>query len=132
MTKVEHIAITIRWTARIWGIINLVFLLFMLVAHISSAVLNPEDVKNSGFNSTIEMISFLLFPISTTVGLFIAMKWDGLGGLITIGGIAGFHYIRPELFFDPMIDGLAAPGLLFIIYWLLSLTIKKQGFKEST
>lgn len=120
MTNTEHIATNIRWTARILGGINLVFLLFMVGAHISAAIVNPDEARGNDFNSFQEMASFLFFPVSTIIGLFMAMKWDGLGGIITLGGIIAFHSIRPDLFLDPMIDGLAAPSLLFLLYWIIS------------
>ena len=76
-------------------------------------------------NSIQEIVSFLFFPISTIIGLSLAWKWEGLGGLITILGIIGFHIVRPDLILDPIIDGLAAPGLLFIIYWLITKNLRK-------
>jgi hypothetical protein len=54
------------------------------------------------------------------VGLGIAWKWEGFGGCIAIGGIICYQMI------DPSISKLAGqllfavPGLLFILYWLLS------------
>lgn len=119
----RSIAIVIRWIARIWGGISLLFLLFMVGAHIIGALSGTSE--GSGFVSTQEFISFLLFPISIMIGLGLAMRWEGLGGIITILGIAGFHTIRPDLILDPMIDGLAVPGLFFIIYWLIDKNLRK-------
>jgi len=132
MEKIRQIAITIRWTARIFGGINLLFLLFMFGANIMTAISSPSEVRGNNFNSTTEMITFLFFPVSTIVGLFIAMKWDGLGGFIIIGGIVSFHFMRPDLLLDPMIDGLAAPGLLFFTSWLLSLGGNRKETNNNT
>jgi hypothetical protein len=112
----------IRWLARIYGSISLLFLIFMVGAHVIGAISGTND--GAGFNSTQELISFLFFPISIMIGLGLAWKWDGLGGLITILGIVGFHIFRPDLISDPMIDGLAAPGIIFIIYWLINFNFR--------
>jgi len=123
MKDKKRVATIIRWIARIWGGTSLLFLIFMVGAHLIGAISGTSD--GTGFSSTSEMISFLFFPISIMIGLGLAWKWDGLGGLITILGIVGFHIIRPDLILDPMIDGLAAPGIFFIIYWLITKDLKK-------
>ena len=109
----------LHWAARIWGLIGIVFLGFMVGAHLIEALFISKEPISKGFNSTTDLISFLCFPISTLVGLVIAFKWMRFGGLITTIGIIAFHFIRPDLILDPMIDGLAFPGLLFLIYSFL-------------
>ncbi len=109
----------IRWTARIWGSVSLIILLFTVGAHLLDTI-TGEGESIGHFRSVSEMISFAFFPVSVIIGLGLALKWEGMGGLITILGIIGFHTIRPDLFPDIMIDGLAIPGLLYLIYWLLS------------
>lgn len=126
MKNKKRIATIIRWTARIWGSLNLAFLVFMVGAHIISALFVPEEAGEFDFDSTTEMITFLFFPVSTLIGLSIAWKWDGLGGMITIGGIIGLFILRPDLITSLEIIGLAAPGLLFLTYWLLSRGKNKQ------
>ena len=107
------------FTARIFGSISLLFLVFMVGAHLFGAIFGEESSGN-GFRSTAEMLSFICFPVSIMIGLAIAWKWEGLGGLITVIGIICFHIIRPDLIFNPMIDGLAFPGFLFLLYWILN------------
>jgi hypothetical protein len=121
MKNKKQIATIIRWTARIWGSLSLIIMIFFVGAHLYGSITGKGE--SLGHTS----ISFLFFPISTIIGLAIAWKWDGLGGLITICGIIGFHIIRPDLLFSLMIDGLAVPGLFFIIYWLLSRGLTKTG-----
>ena len=118
MKNKTRVANIIRWIARIWGSLSLVFLLFFVGAHVVSTITGNGDPIGS-FRSTSELISFIFFPVSTIIGLATAWKWEGPGGLITILGIAGFHIMRPDLHFNYMIDGLAAPGLLYLIYWVL-------------
>ena len=118
MKNKKQMASIILWIARIWGSISLFFVLFMVGAHIIGALTGTEG--NGGFSSTGEFLSFLTFPVSITIGLALAFKWKGLGGLITILGLIAFYIIRPDLFLDPMISLLAAPGLFYILYWWLS------------
>ncbi|PCI35458.1 MAG: hypothetical protein COB60_02845 [Flavobacteriaceae bacterium] len=92
----------------------------MVGAHLIDALFVSKESIGEGFNSTTEMISFLFFPISIMVGLGIALKWYRIGGFITTIGIICFHFFRPDLLFNTMIDGLAFPGLLFLIYSFLN------------
>lgn len=66
--------------------------------------------------SSSDMIALILFPISTVIGLLLAFKWKGLGGLITIGGIMLLHILRPEIASSFLINSFALPGLLYVIY----------------
>jgi hypothetical protein len=123
MTDRKKIRNIIRWIARIWGTLSLVFMLFFVGAHILGSI-TGEDEPMGKFQSVEEIISFLCFPISTIVGLALAWKWEGIGGLITIAGIVIFHIIRSELLFNLAIDGLAAPGLIYLIYWIIHFKLK--------
>ena len=118
MKNKKQIARIVLIIARIWGSLSLAFLVFMVGAHLIGALFGSEE-SGSGFQSTAEVFSFIFFPVSIMIGLALAWKWEGLGGIITTIGIICFHILRPDLIFDPMIDALAFPGLLFILYWIL-------------
>ncbi|MCJ7773898.1 MAG: hypothetical protein MUP22_12295, partial [Desulfobacterales bacterium] len=61
----------------------------------------------------------------------IALKWEGLGGLITTVGIIGFFILRFDLISDPFfICGIAPPGVLYLVYWYLSKGQKDTVEKE--
>jgi hypothetical protein len=114
--KNKILLITIlRWIARIWSIASIAFLSFMLIASIVGA-----GEENGGFASSREVVQFLFFPLGILIGMIIAWKWEGLGGIITTGSIIVFHVFRPDLIFEGMFDVLAVPGLLFLACWLLS------------
>lgn len=131
MINKKQIVLIVRWIARIWGSLSLAFLLFFVGAHLIGT-LTGESEPIGKFNSISEMISFAFFPVSIIIGLGVAWKWEGLGGLITIAGIIGLKIIRSDLIFDPIIDGLAAPGLFYILYWFLSRgPIKEKNSAES-
>ena len=120
MTDVEKrtkVAVTIKWIARIWSILSLAFLLLFFGAYIFSS--NGDDTF--AFK---DMFQFVFFPIGLTIGLILAWKWEGLGGIVAIGSIIGFHLQmlikngKPD--FGIFFELLAAPGILFILYWILS------------
>lgn len=107
----------IRWIARIWSIASIAFLLVMVIGHLfGSEQSNPPTFG--------EMVGLFFFPFGVFIGLIIAWKWEGLGGMIAIGSIIGFHMtmliLGRSLDINPFIDGVAAPGFLFLICWFLS------------
>lgn len=102
----------IRLLARTGSLLCLGFLLFMLGGHLFGSGESME-MRNPG-----ELLAFLLFPLSTILGLTIAWKWEGIGGMITITSIAGLFILRPDLLSSLLIFLLALPGILFLIYWL--------------
>ena len=63
----------------------------------------------------------LFMPFGVVVGLILAWKWEGLGGIITLISVIGFHlfiylqYGNPVSRIFPFLP--AIPALLFIIYW---------------
>ena len=115
MANKKKIANTIRWIARIWGTLILAFVLFFLIADIIGGSESGGGLKKD------EILSFIFFPISTLLGLAIALKWEGLGGLIATLGIAGLFMVRFDLISDfVFIAGIAPPGILYLVYWFLS------------
>ena len=114
--KIEFVTI-IRWIARIWSILSLAFLLLFFGASIFSS----SGTDTFTFK---DVFQFVFFPIGLTIGLIIAWKWEGLGGIIAIGSIIAFHlqmlitHGKPD--FVLLIELLVAPGILFILYWILS------------
>jgi hypothetical protein len=108
---------TIKWIARIWSILSLAFLLLFFGASIIGSIGKDTFVFKDVFQ-------FVFFPIGLTIGLILAWKWEGLGGIVAIGSIIGFHLQmlikHGDLDFTLIIELLAAPGILFILYWILS------------
>jgi hypothetical protein len=75
-------------------------------------------------SSSGEWLGFLFFPFGISVGMILAWRVEGLGGLVTIASLGVFYLLRfaatgvfPQgwawLVF-------AAPGFLFMLAWLLS------------
>jgi len=116
MKNQSRIVTVIRWIARIWGTFILAFVLFFVVALILGG-----DESGDGLFDTKEVITFIFFPVSTVIGLSIALKLEGLGGLITTLGMIGLLIMRFDLLSNPyFIVGIAPPGLLYIVYWYVT------------
>ena len=101
--------------ARLLGTLELVFLLVFLIADL----IGQEMISSEGFSDTLEMISFLMFPSATIIGLLVAYKWPGWGGLISTLGFIGLSIIRTDLIAEPTIMIMAIPGILYLIYWIV-------------
>jgi len=112
----------IRWIARIWGGLGALFLLLMVLGHLFG---ENGETPNVG-----EWIALFFFPFGVMVGLILAFKWEGLGGIVAIGCMIVWHVVMLILHGDPdfvlFIDGIAAPGVLFIVYWLSTRRPEKQ------
>ena len=100
------------WLARIWNALAMAFLLFMLIGHL----VGGDDMT---FNNQKEWLMFLFFPIGVLLGLALCWWKPWLGGLVTIGSLLAFRLIGNEVDFNFWIDGAAAPGFLFLLYWTL-------------
>ena len=107
----------IRWIARIWSILSLAFLLLFFGASIFSSIGTATFIFK-------DVLQFVFFPIGLAIGLILAWKWEGLGGIIAIASIIAFHLqmlvTHGKLDLGLFFELLAAPGILFILYWLLS------------
>lgn len=115
MTYKKKLANIIRWIARIWGTLILAFVLFFLIADLIDGAENGGGLKKD------EILSFIFFPLSTVLGLAIALKWEGLGGLVATLGIMGLFIVRFDLISDfVFIGSIVPPGILYLIYWFLS------------
>ncbi|MBE0675221.1 MAG: hypothetical protein IH591_11205 [Bacteroidales bacterium] len=125
MKNKKKAATVILWTARIWGSLSLVFMLFFVGAALVGTITGKGD-GIGGFKSLSDRISFLFFPVLIMIGLGVAWRWEGLGGFLTTAGIIVFYAIRPDLLSNPYIAGLAFPGLLFILYWFLSRNLSED------
>lgn len=104
---------SLLWVARGWGSIILAFVLFFLLAHIFG---NAES--GTGLSDTKEVITFICFPISTILGLAIAYKWEGLGGLISSLAIVFAMLLNETIDLKFMLT-IFPPGFFYLVYWYL-------------
>ena len=77
--------------------------------------------ESNGFQSTQEVLMFICFPITTCIGLFMAFRWEGLGGLVATLSLLGLGFLDPDVFLgsSPFFIIFSIPGMLFILYWVL-------------
>ena len=114
--QIQYVTI-LRWIARIWSFLSVAFILSFVGRYLFSS-------EGLGTFEPGELIIFSFFPIGVTIGMIIAWKWEGFGGILTTCCLIGFHvtalivYGKPD--FVLQIELLAAPGILFVLYWLLS------------
>ena len=121
--KKTSIANTILWIARIWAAISLIFVLFMIGAHVFG---EQESLERA---LRIDEILKVIFGIGILVGLAMSYKWEGIGGMTTLLCLNAMHVVGKDLSVS-MIDLLATPALLFIAYWYLNRKSKKPVVEE--
>ncbi len=102
--------------ARIWSLLSIGFVLMFVFG---------EAFNGQGSLPTaVEWIGLAFFPIGVLIGLVVAWWHPGLGGIITTFSLLAFYVW--EFVYSGDLAGksyfflLAAPGLLFLIYWWLS------------
>jgi hypothetical protein len=107
----------IRWVSRIWGIVYIVFFLFMLIGYAIMDQPSQDDAVNP--LGTRVVIAFI-FVFGYFAGLILAWKWEGLGGLIAITCIISFAITIQNMPVHIYML-MAIPALLFLICWYLSI-----------
>jgi hypothetical protein len=124
----------IRWIARIWGSLILAIVLFITLGYSYNLITEGEaDPYAEEDIPPIEYSGPVLMLVST-IGLAIAWKFEGVGGLITVGAQVLFIILQfiqepislEAIFIVPLILSLFVmlPGLLFVMYWKET---KKKG-----
>ena len=118
----EKLATVIRWTARIWSIPSIVALLLPYFV---------EGLYWLQATSIREVIGHVCF-FAVLAGLILAWRWEGWGGGLAVGGITVFYvtwWLHGKSPRGPFFLLLAAPGALFLLYWLLACRL--QGSLQS-
>ncbi|MDX2247970.1 MAG: hypothetical protein SF052_14390 [Bacteroidia bacterium] len=99
----------IRWSARVWGILSIAFLLFMIGGHIFG-----DEPQN--FNNNREIVSLIFFPGGILAGLILALKWEKVGGLIAGLSMVVFFIMAPNALGTVWFWVIVAPALLFLVH----------------
>jgi uncharacterized membrane protein AbrB (regulator of aidB expression) len=99
--------------SRVWSALSFIFIALVLIGVFF-------DKDPGGFNSTKEILLFSLFPVGVYAGMIVSWwKSPLFGGLISTICLIIFHIIETEIGLNIWLDGISAPGLLFLIYGLL-------------
>ena len=71
-----------------------------------------------------EWTGLLIFPAASVVGMFLAWRWEGLGGVINAGFFLanlGLYWVLREKFFPLKALAIFSPvlitGMLFLVCW---------------
>ncbi len=119
----------IRWTARIWGALVVVVMVFILVGYVGNWVrTGTADPYAAEDYPPIENLP-PLFMLLSAVGLGIAWRWEGWGGAIAV--LFQLANLPVLLIHWPIGEGfpryliapygisliVAVPGILFLVCW---------------
>lgn len=114
MRNQKYIRKSILWMARIWGSLIIVFIMVFLIAHILE-----KEPSGEGISGTKELITFIFFPILTVIGLVLAYKREGLGGLVA--SLALITAMSLNSIIDlKFVFLIFPPGVLYLVYWYLN------------
>lgn len=106
----KYWVIGIRWVARIFG--GLLAVLVLTIA-IGEGPPNP-------FTQPLPVAIELFGMLAMWVGCIVGWKWQGVGALLTIGGIMIFHVIEKRLWLMGAFPLFDLAGVLYLICWWLA------------
>ena len=102
----------LRWFSRLTGFMVMGILILFILG---------EGVKCL---SLTEGIMFLFFPLSVALGFVIALRWEIIGGIVSIAGLIIFYILNlimvGQLPKGPFFILFTVPAVTFIISGLLS------------
>jgi hypothetical protein len=106
--------VVVRWTARVWSILSILFVFAFVIGEAGSG--RGPTAK--------EWVGLSLFPIGVCLGLIVGWFREALGGVLALGSLLAFYlwnFLRSgHLARGPFFFLVAAPGLLFLVVSLLS------------
>jgi len=112
----------IRWVARLWSIASLLFILAFIVGE----SLHPTTTAPITLR---DLVGLLFFPTGVCLGMILAWRWEGLGGAITVFSLLAFYaalcVMDGKFPRGPWFALVAAPGIPFLVCWLLSRGVRK-------
>lgn len=102
---------TIRWIARVASVASLGALAWLIVGE----GFNPLHLPGK------ELVLCLLFPFGVALGLALGWRWEGVGGVLSLGCLAGFYglHFATEGRFPKgwAFAAMTSPALLFLLSW---------------
>jgi len=129
----------IRWVARIWGGLIVLYVLLVLIGYgwnwVTTGVADPHAVEAVPL---VEYVGLVIMVVGA-LSLGIAWRWEKLGGTIAVASQLVFialHLIEGPVSSDPhfvvpcLISVVVAiPGVLFLLCWWRS---RKRAIPEKT
>jgi len=124
-TSRERGVTIVRWSARGWSIASVGFVLLMFVGSGLAEGFNPAQFAFR------DLVGLFFFPFGVCLGMILAWRWEGLGGAIAVGSLLAFYaalrLMDGRFPRGPWFALVAAPGLLFLVCWLLSQDMRKAA-----
>jgi hypothetical protein len=117
---------TLRWIARISGLVFAAFFLLMFIGEGLEGMSRAHEANPIAFRALIGLVAVFLYLL----GLILAWKWEGFGGIAAIVFIVVFAVAVPDAPI-PMYAIMAFPAILFIICWLMSRSPKEASVESS-
>lgn len=112
------VTLTVRWMARAWSIASVGFILLMFIGSGLAEGFNPAQFAFR------DWVGLFFFPFGVGLGMIVAWRREGLGGAITVGSLLAFYaalrVMDGRFPRGPYFALVAAPGVLFLVCWLLS------------
>jgi len=104
------------------GVLIVLFTVMMMIGY----AVNPnEPLPNND-----EALLLLLFPVGMCVGYLLAWKWQLLGGVVSIACMTTFLIALHEADMVLTMAFLSIPGVLFIVYGMLSRGVGPGGSRD--
>ena len=110
----KHLAVVICWVARILGSLLAVLVLVIFVGETLSG-----DGPGNPFKHPLPVQLGFVGMLAMWVGCIVGWKWQGVGALLTIGGIMTFHIIEKRLWLMGAFPLFDLAGILFLLCWWL-------------
>ncbi len=117
MTQAGRIAAVARWSAKVWSVASVGFVLLFVIGELTA----PSAVPLTDLR---DIIALALFPFGVCLGLVMAWRWEGLGGAVAVGSLAAFYalmwVVGGKLPRGPYFALVAAPAVPFLLAWGLA------------
>jgi hypothetical protein len=119
------VTLIVRWMARAWSIASVGFVLLMFIGSGLAEGFNPAQF------TTRDWVGLFFFPFGICLGMIVAWRREGLGGGITVGSLLAFYaalrIMGGQFPRGPWFALVAAPGILFLMSWVLSARSPNYG-----
>jgi len=119
------VTLIVRWMARAWSIASVGFILLMFIG---SGL--AEGFNLAQFTSR-DWVGLFFFPFGVCLGMIVAWRREGLGGGIAVGSLLAFYaalrVMDGRFPRGPWFALVAAPGILFLMSWVLSARSPNYG-----
>ena len=116
-------AVASRWPSRIRRIARILSVIYFVI-FVFIIIMETID-QHGGEASPRDLVLVAFIPVGTFLGMALAWRWEGLGGVISTLSVLGFYVAMFILDGDLPQAGilillpLIIPGVLFLISWAL-------------